>query len=83
MHAHFNQQDHNGIDDWSFKIIDSAIDITSVRRKESYWQHRLNTFIPNGLNERKVSLEYGQGMKLGHYSCILELFLSCFLLQSY
>ena len=27
-----------------------------VRRRESYWQHELDTFQPNGLNERGVAL---------------------------
>ena len=59
FHAHFSQPDHHGMDDWSFIIIDSAGDVGSVRRKESFWQYKLNTFTPNGLNEREVSLDYG------------------------
>ena len=59
FHAHFNQPDHNGMDDWSFILIDSASGEDSVRRKESFWQFKLNTFFPTGLNEREVSLDYG------------------------
>ena len=57
--AHFNQPDHNGMDDWSFILIDSASGEDSVRRKESFWQFKLNTFFPTGLNEREVSLDCG------------------------
>ena len=54
FHDHFCQAGHNGISDWSLKIIDQAEDETSLRRKESFWQHKLDTFAPNGLNEREV-----------------------------
>jgi len=56
FHAHFNQEGHRGIDDWQFILIDQADSLFSVRRKESFWQHRLNTFAPAGLNEREVSV---------------------------
>ena len=29
----------------------------SVRRKELFWQYKLETFIPNGLNERAADVE--------------------------
>ena len=32
-------------------IIDRAENVLELRRRESYWQHRLHKFIPNGLNE--------------------------------
>ena len=50
FHDHFCQEGHHGIEDWSVKLIDQA----DVRLKESFWQHKLNTFVPNGLNERYV-----------------------------
>ena len=50
FHRHFNCEGHNGIEDW--KIINRAENVLELRRRESYWQHRLDTFIPNGLNER-------------------------------
>ena len=31
----------------------------ALRRKEMYWQYKFNTFKPNGLNERDVTLDYG------------------------
>ena len=42
------------MEDWSIKLIDQAEDLPGVRLKESFWQHKLNTFVPNGLNERYV-----------------------------
>ena len=56
FHDHFCQAGHNGISDWSLKIIDQAADEPSLRRKEAFWQNKLNTFVPNGLNEREVSI---------------------------
>ena len=59
FHDHFAQKDHNGMDDWSFKLIDHASDANSLRRRESFWQHKLKTFHPLGLNERDVAFEMG------------------------
>ena len=56
FHKHFCQDDHNGISDWSITLIDQADDLPGVRSKESFWQHKLDTFIPNGLNEKEVQL---------------------------
>ena len=56
FHDHFCQNDHSGTSDWSVKLIDQADDLTSLRKKESFWQHKLKTFVPNGLNEREVSI---------------------------
>ena len=55
FHAHFAAENHQGMQDWKFTLIDQAADMDSVRRKESFWQHTLDTFCPNGLNERNVS----------------------------
>ena len=54
FHKHFCQEDHNGVSDWSVRLIDQADDERSLRVKESFWQHKLNTFVPNGLNEKEV-----------------------------
>ena len=56
FHRHFNYEGHNGIEDWKITIIDRAENVLELRRRESYWQHRLYTFIPNGLNERFVGI---------------------------
>ena len=38
-------------------IIDGADDVFSLRRKELFWQYRLQTFSPKGLNERAADVE--------------------------
>ena len=59
FHAHFSLPDHNGKADWAVTLIDQAENEQSVRRKECFWQYQLNTFNPNGLNEREVTLDFG------------------------
>lgn len=46
------------MEDWSFTLIDHAESLSRLRRKESFWQHKLDSFQPNGLNEREVTLDY-------------------------
>ena len=59
LHAHFSQSDHNRDDDWCFTLIESADTLDKVRRREAFWQIKLNTFAPDGLNERDVVYDYG------------------------
>ena len=59
FHAHFNPENHKGMQDWEFNLIDQATDLASVRRREAFWQHTLGTFSRNGLNEKDVALDYG------------------------
>ena len=56
FHPHFNCENHNGMEDWQFTLIDEASNVDSLRRKESFWQYKLDCFVPNGLNERNVTL---------------------------
>ena len=37
-------------------LIDQSNNIEELRKKESFWQHELDTFQPNGLNEREEAL---------------------------
>ena len=41
----------------SFTNFSGAYNVFSVRRKELFWQYKLGTFIPNGLNERAADAE--------------------------
>ena len=60
LHAHFDQPDHFGIDDFLFTLIDSATDNVQTRKSESFWQHKLGVFEPKGLNIRDVPIgSYG------------------------
>ena len=47
---------HNGVDDWEVRLIDQTDDVEDLRKTESFWQHEMDTFQPNGLNEREVAL---------------------------
>ena len=40
------------MEDWKITIIDGVKIVLELRGRESYRQHRLDTFISNGLNER-------------------------------
>ena len=53
---HFNSEGHNGMEEWKITIIDRAKNAIELRRRGSCWQHRLDTFIPNRLNERFVGI---------------------------
>ena len=54
LHIHFDEPGHNGFDDFEFTLIDQGSDLNSVRKREMFWQYKLNTFIPHGLNECEV-----------------------------
>ena len=54
FHSHSSQLGHIGMADWQFMLIHSASDTNTIRRKESFWQFKLNTFWPDGLNEKEV-----------------------------
>ena len=53
FHGHYIQDDHEGKDDWQFTLTNALLMLNLGR--EVYWQHRLKTFYPNGLNEREES----------------------------
>ena len=55
--SHFFETNHCGKFDVTIKIIDGAEDVFSLRRKELFWQYRLGTFLPRGLNERAADVE--------------------------
>ena len=45
------------MDDWRVTSIDRAYNRKELRGRESFWQYKLNTFFPQGLNERNVPAE--------------------------
>ena len=53
LHAHFSQNDHRGIEDFSFKLIDQGKSFAHMRDRESFWQHKLEV-LSDGLNTRDV-----------------------------
>ena len=56
FHAHFEDDKHHGISDWEITLIDQTDSVDNLRRRESFRQYELDTFQPNGLNERDVAL---------------------------
>ena len=56
FNAHFAEVNHNGEDDWQVRLIEQTDNVEELRKRESFWQHELDTFQPNGLNEREVAL---------------------------
>ena len=58
FNAHFAEVNHNGEDDWEVRLIDQTDNVKDLRRRESFWQHELDTFHPDGLNELEVAFLY-------------------------
>ena len=54
LFAHFLQEGHNETKDWSFQLIDRCVGREKLLQRESFWQYRLGTFLPAGLNDREV-----------------------------
>ena len=56
FNAHIAEANHNGEEDWEVRFIDQTDTVEDLRKREFFWQHELETFQPNGLNEREVAL---------------------------
>ena len=56
FHAHFEDDKHHGMSNWEITLIDQTDSVDYLRRKESFWQYKLDTFQSNGLNERDAAL---------------------------
>ena len=56
IYIYFAEVNHNGEDDWEVRLIDQTDNVEELRKRGSFWQHELDTFQPNGLNEREVAL---------------------------
>ena len=54
--AHFSELNYYSEDDWEVGLIDQTDVVEELRKRQSFWQHELNTFHPNGLNEREAAL---------------------------
>ena len=53
FHGHYGQHSHNSIDDWYFTLIEQCKTNEQLKERETFWQHRLKTLYPYGLNEKK------------------------------
>ena len=56
FHAHHCVDGHSGIDDWSFVIFEQCETHKLLKEIETFWQHKLKTFYPIGLNEKEEYL---------------------------
>jgi hypothetical protein len=57
FHKHFCSEGHTGIGDWEIILIDQASSEKSLRQKELFWQYKLQTFFPLGLNEIEAPVD--------------------------
>ena len=56
FHDHYCLDDHLGIDDWDFTLFEQCETHKQLKERETFWQHRLKTFYPLGLNEKEEYL---------------------------
>ena len=49
---------HYGTDNWEIILIGKRRNKQETRKKELFWQNKLDTFVPHGLNERVVDPEW-------------------------
>ena len=75
FHARFTEVLHKGKSDWQLRLIDQAVGVDDLRQRESYWQHKLDIFQPDGLNMREVALFFNSTLSLFIYSYIYSLYL--------
>ena len=59
---HFHQQSklpgHIGMGEWRVTLSDRADNRKKLRRRESFWQYKFNTFFLNPLKERNIPAGY-------------------------
>ena len=46
------------IQDWVITLIEQVDDEKFLRQRELFWAHKLDTFYPNGLNQREIYAAY-------------------------
>ena len=51
FHEHYGQHSRNGNDDWQFTLVEQCGTHEQLKERETFWQHKLKTFCPNGLKE--------------------------------
>ena len=56
FHVHFADGNHSVEGNWQVRLTDQSDSTEDLRKRESFWQHELEIFQPNGLNEREVAL---------------------------
>ena len=56
FHARYCCHGHSGINDWDFVLFEQCETHEQWKERETFWQHRLKTFYPIGLNEKEEYL---------------------------
>ena len=56
FHSHYVQDCHKGIDDWEVTLFEKCETHKQLKERETFWQHKLKTFYPLGLNEKEEYL---------------------------
>ena len=56
FHTHYCLDGHSSIEDWEFVIFEQCKTHAQLKERETFWQHRLKTFYPIGLNENEEYL---------------------------
>ena len=58
LHDHFDRPGHSGWSDFDFTLIDQGATVREARKRERFWQYKLETFGPeDGLNECEVDMD--------------------------
>ena len=56
FYSHYIQDCHRGIDDWEVTLFEKCETHKQLKERETFWQHKLKTFYPLGLNEKEEYL---------------------------
>ena len=56
FHDRYSLDGHLGIDDWNFTLFEQFETHKQLKEREIFWQHRLKTFCPLGLNAKEEYL---------------------------
>ena len=56
FYDHYCLDGHLGTDDWDFTFFEQCETHKQLKERETFWQQRLKTFYPLGLNEKEECL---------------------------
>ena len=54
--THYIQDFHRGIDDWEVTLFEKCETHKQLKERETFWQYKLKTFYPLGLNDKEEYL---------------------------
>ena len=56
FHSHYVQDCHRGIDDLEATLFENSKTHKQLKERETFWQHKFETFYPLSLNEKEEYL---------------------------